>query len=191
MTQVLLLGDSIRLNYQPLVKRALEGEFAVSGPEENGESSRFMLKNVQRWLDASRPDVVHLNCGLHDLRHDGGGGPQVPVGEYQDNLRHIFDLVRRGTTARLVWATITPVDEERHARNKESRRYADEVRRYNAAALELVDEFKLQVNDLYAAVTSRGASDFLGEDGVHVTPAGYTLLAEEVCRSIRSAAGSH
>ena len=36
MKQILLLGDSLRMGYQPFVAKKLEGKAQVSGPEENG-----------------------------------------------------------------------------------------------------------------------------------------------------------
>ena len=34
--QVMLLGDSLRMGYQSVVSRILDGKAVVSGPEENG-----------------------------------------------------------------------------------------------------------------------------------------------------------
>ncbi|WP_257968099.1 hypothetical protein [Peribacillus deserti] len=37
MKKVLLLGDSIRMGYEPFVREALEGKAEVTAPEENAD----------------------------------------------------------------------------------------------------------------------------------------------------------
>ena len=62
--------------------------------------------------------MVHLNCGLHDLkRSKETGAYQVPLAQYEANLRR-----DRGApadvepAAALVFATTTPILDDRHAR---------------------------------------------------------------------------
>jgi len=65
--RVVLIGDSIRMGYQAVVQRELEGIAQVSGPEQNGGTSGHVLANLEAWVLAQgpAPDVVHLTCGLH------------------------------------------------------------------------------------------------------------------------------
>ncbi len=65
MKNVLLLGDSIRLLYEPLVKEKLKGKADVYGPEENGRWSGYTLNSLRFWLlYMPKPDIVHWNNGL-------------------------------------------------------------------------------------------------------------------------------
>src|SRR5262245_8680363 len=77
--QVLLLGDSIRLGYAPIVTKKLEGVAEVFSFPENGGDSASTLKQLEAWaheekLSLRAPPVplpaliVHFNCGLHDLK---------------------------------------------------------------------------------------------------------------------------
>src|SRR5262245_56673006 len=69
LPKVLLIGDSIRLGYAPLVAKKLAGVAeVVSLPEPIGDTT-VVLKNLDAWL-AGKPAVVHVNSGLHDLKVD-------------------------------------------------------------------------------------------------------------------------
>src|SRR5215213_5814160 len=71
LPRVVLLGDSIRLGYAPLVAKKLEGVAVVVHPGmENCADTPTTLKGLDRWLGDVRPAVVHFNCGLHDLKLD-------------------------------------------------------------------------------------------------------------------------
>ena len=67
MTNVLLIGDSIRMFYAEEVKRQLGEEYAVYTPEENCRFSSYVLNNLRRWLPLFPvPDIIHFNAGLWD-----------------------------------------------------------------------------------------------------------------------------
>src|SRR5437899_9672601 len=70
LPRVLLLGDSIRLGYAPLVAKKLAGKAEVIGPKENGGDTANTLKLLDQWLADGKPLIVHFNCGLHDLKFD-------------------------------------------------------------------------------------------------------------------------
>ena len=66
---VLLLGDSIRIGYAPLVAKKLDGLATVVHPgAENGGGTTVTLKNLAEWVGDRKPAVVHWNNGLHDLK---------------------------------------------------------------------------------------------------------------------------
>lgn len=67
--KLMLIGDSIRMHYGPWVARELAPDLDVWGPSENCGNSASVLAHIDEWLADQRPDVVHLSCGLHDLRH--------------------------------------------------------------------------------------------------------------------------
>ena len=180
-TSVTLIGDSIRLHYQPLVAERLAGLARVSGPLDNCRSSAVILDNLDAWAIAAQPQIIHLNCGAHDIRHDGDADqPLVPLSAYAANLEAIFQRLRRETAATLVWATITPINEAHHQAMRDSRRYAADVTAYNAVALAIAGRHGAIIDDLPGAVRAAGPDRLLKPDGLHFTATGSAFLAERV-----------
>jgi lysophospholipase L1-like esterase len=183
---VILLGDSIRMGYQPYVRQELGDTFDVSGPAENCATSRNLLANLDRWALASSASIIHLNAGLHDLRYDPGqDAPVISIGEYEANVRAILGRLRERTDARLIWATTTPVHEKLHEEHKLSRRRESDVASYNAIATAIARELGVEVDDLCAAVLAHGADALWSQDGVHFTESGSRFLGAQVARAIR------
>ena len=66
MKNILLLGDSIRQNYQEYVKECLQGMADVYYPNDNGRFCQYTLRYLHEWIGAlSRHgeitfDVVHF-----------------------------------------------------------------------------------------------------------------------------------
>ncbi len=182
LPKIVLIGDSIRGGYGPRVAQLLQGKARVVSPEPNGGDSGNVLKALDVWLAQEKPDIVHFNCGLHDLKvSKENGRHQVELPEYEANLRLIVARLRRETSATLVFANTTPIIDERHARRGATfdRRETD-VQRYNAAALDVMRASGVAVNDLHAMVSQAGVDRMIGSDGTHYTPAGYERLAEAV-----------
>jgi lysophospholipase L1-like esterase len=191
MKRVVLIGDSIRMGYEPIVRELLAGRAEVWGPEENGGPSTRVLENLKAWALSRRPDVVHLNCGLHDLKHPPNpslgpdrGEPATPIGEYTENVRKILSALKALPTTRVIWATTTPVHEVRHRRNPDFWRYMDDVTAYNAEAGKAARSLGVEIHDLFALVMESGRDELLKPDGVHYTPEGCRLLAERVAARV-------
>src|SRR5918912_728842 len=142
LPRVMLVGDSIRLGYAPRVAARLAGKAIVVSPPENGGDSANVLAHLDEWVLRERPDVVHLNCGLHDLkRSKADRRHQVELDRYAENLRRIVARIRDGSDAALVFADTTPILDERHARRgTDFDRTEAAVRRYNAAAVAVMTE---------------------------------------------------
>jgi len=181
MKSIVLIGDSIRIGYQDTVKRELAGRADVWGPEENGGTSRNVLMHLSDWVIARSPDIVHLNCGLHDLRREpGSSGTFVPVEEYGKNLRNIFRTVRDSLDTVLIFALTTPVNQEDHHTNKPFDRFETDVNLFNRKALEVSQEYGIPVNNLFNVIEGKGTESCLMPDGVHFTDEGYSLLGRAV-----------
>ncbi len=185
---VVLIGDSIRLGYQPVVARRLDAAARVWGPEENCGSTRAVVANLDEWiLRRLEPGaVVHLNAGLHDLRRPPGtsGRPAVPIPEYVANLRTIVGSVTRIAKVTLVLATTTPVDDLRHGSGRRPERHEADVVDYNAALRRVADELGVTVDDLYAVV-DLDRERLLGADGVHLSHVGNTRVGDAVATELR------
>ena len=183
MKRVLRLGDSIRLGYQPFVAAALGGRAVVDGPPENCESSRVLRSKLRVWVP-DRPDIVHVNCGLHDVRYDPGAEhTNVDIGEYQENVEAILHDLEALGVERIVWASTTPVNDARND-PQASRRWNEDIDRYDLVARTIAERCGAAYDDLNGAVRSRGATDLLHEDGVHFTQPGYEFLASKVVDAV-------
>jgi lysophospholipase L1-like esterase len=187
---VVLVGDSIRLGYAPLVAERLKGVAEVVSPEENGGDTGNVLKHLDEWVIRRNPAVVHFNVGLHDLKTDPKtGAKQVGLDAYKKNLAEIVRRLDRETSALLIFATTTPVIDDRHkARGAGFDRFEADVAAYNRAAREVLPRSGLvAVDDLHALAGSLGPETAIGRDGVHFTPEGSKALAEQVSRTILAA----
>lgn len=182
LPRVLLVGDSIRLGYAPGVAQRLSGKAIVISLPENGGDSANVLAHLDEWILQQKPDVVHLNCGLHDLRRaKKDGRHQVELDRYTENLRRIVARIRERTDAALVFADTTPIVDDRHAkRGDDYDRTEADVRRYNAVAIKVMGELGVPVHDLHWVVEQGGPETMLGTDGTHYTAAGSDRLAEAV-----------
>lgn len=184
--KVVLIGDSIRLGYAPLVQKKLEGKATIISPAQNGFDSKNVLARLDEWVVRENPALVHLNCGLHDLKFDKAKKQhQVPLDQYEKNLRSIVERIRKDTSAVLVFATTTPIHDERHAKRKANfDRFEADVLKYNAVAEKVMCEQKVPLNDLHALVIKVGMERMLSNDGTHYTKDANQVLASAVADSI-------
>ncbi len=191
LPRVVLIGDSIRMGYQAVVKKALEGKAQIWAPEDNCRYAAYTLEHLDEWVSSRRPDVVHLNVGLHDMYlMENTGLPRTSLEDYAKNLRKIFERIRRETSAVLIFALTTPVHEQwqevSEGYGRVVRREAD-VARYNRLARQLATEFSLPVNDLSRVVSAVGKEKLMTKDGVHFNPKGNDRLGNAVAAQIRDA----
>lgn len=188
--RVILLGDSIRMNYQAAAKKELEGRAVVWSPKENCAHTAHTLANLDRWLKEAggKPEVVHINVGLHDMFLNAKTGKtRHTLKTYDKNLRAIFRRLKERTDAKVVFALTTAVLEDRQAVSKGYgrvvRRNAD-VDRFNARAREIAAEMGVEINDLNAFMMRKGVSKILRDDGIHLSPEGCSMLGREVAAQI-------
>lgn len=189
LPKIVLVGDSISGGYGPLVAKRLEGKAVIVRPPSSGGDSSMVLQNLEAWLVREKPAVVHLNCGLHDLKFAKETKKhQVELAQYEANLRKIAARLKQVTGTAFVFANTTPIIDERHAqRGANFDRFEADVRRYNAVATSVMHEAGVPVHDLHWAVQQAGAATLLGKDGTHYTPAGYERLAEAVADTVMRA----
>jgi len=186
MKKVVLVGDSIRMGYQKFVEQELTDVAEFANPEQNGGNSENVLANLDDWVLALRPDIIHLNCGLHDIKKPfDTGEPAVPLGQYQANVEKIFRRVLDETDCKLVWAKTTPVNQDWHHERKGFDRFEADVDAYNAAAAEVAESLGVPINDLFQCVMDAGREELLSPDGVHFTEEGSRLLGKRVAECIR------
>jgi len=186
---VVLIGDSIRRGYAPVVADRLKGLAEVVSPPEDGGDSRDLLEHLDEWVVRRKPAVVHFNAGLHDLGTDPKTGEtRVGLDAYRKNLTEIVRRLESQTAARLIFATTTPVLDARHGEKQDDLCREADVVAYNREARAVVARSPVvAVDDLHGLAERLGPSTALGDDGVHFTEAAYKALGEQVARSVRAA----
>ena len=182
--KIVLVGDSIRMGYQPMVAQKVGSRAEVWGPAENCRHSLVHRESLQAWAFDSRPDVYHFNCGIHDLVLFDGG-PRFTLRGYVRNLRILVRRLKRASGVRLIWAATTPMMVPRDGVTpmRDSRLDPDVIR-YNEAALKVVRAAGIEVDDLYQAVLDAGVEKCLADDKVHMSPFGNDVLSDAVVRCI-------
>jgi lysophospholipase L1-like esterase len=183
---VALVGDSIRLFSEPFVRRCLPARFKLRSPADNCRSSRNVAARIQDWVPPGTVDIVHLNCGLHDIRQDPGQRRSVTSPEeYVANLRHVFAYLA-DTGASVIWATSTPVRESAHGGIDSPRWYPADLVAYNRRSVELALGFGFRINDLHGRLSGAAMGGLLMPDGVHFNPAGNALIGQHVAAAIQA-----
>lgn len=179
LPRVLIIGDSISMGYTKPVQTLLADVADVQRIPENGGPTINGLAHMDQWLATGKWDVIHFNFGLHDLKIMPDGKHQVEVEQYAANLKIIVQRLQ-GTSAKLIWATTTPVP----AGKLTPPRIPGDVAIYNAAALPVMEANHVAIDDLYAFALPRLA-EIQQPENVHYIEAGYEALAKQVAGSIR------
>ncbi len=167
LPRVLVVGDSISMNYHNSAKAALAGKANYYRVEGNGGPSDRGVSCMELWLgDYTQKglhwDVIQFNHGLHDLKQPYNSGDktwgdhQVSIEDYKKNLEKEIEIMKR-TGATLIWCSTTPVPNSNkgpYARRK------GESQVFNKAALEVISKYpEIQVNDLHKTISESNAFD--------------------------------
>ena len=85
--------------------KRLAGKAVVINPPASGGDSANVLRNLEAWLVREQPAVVHLNCGLHDLKFSRKDQKhQVELAQYEANLRQILARLKQETAEGIISA---------------------------------------------------------------------------------------
>lgn len=196
MKKVILLGDSIRVGYQPFVTEKLKGWAEVWAPETNCRHSRFTRENLAEWALDKPADIIHVNVGLHDMSRFDKQAPegtkledvptQIPFDEYKNNVRYILETLVNETSAKVIWRTTTPSLLERQiAIGKSPKRLASDVPKFNVASIEIARNVGVPIHDMYHQIMGAGVEDLLGADGIHYPAESNEKLADWVITELR------
>jgi lysophospholipase L1-like esterase len=198
--EVFVIGDSISIQYGPYLEAALGDDFRYarkSGEEEalkdldhpqgaNGGDSSMVLDYVKTMMNDEKfqPDLLLLNCGLHDIKSDSETGEkQVPLDQYRENILNIIGLLAQ-RDIRFAWIRTTPVDDEQHnSRSGGFHRHADDLREYNAAADAIMASVGAPVIDLHGFTETLGENLFC--DHVHFNDSVRKSQGEYIAQCIK------
>ncbi|UCD38477.1 MAG: hypothetical protein JSW54_03090, partial [Fidelibacterota bacterium] len=187
LKKIILVGDSIRMHYQEIVRRELAGRAEVTWPDENGESSEKVLRHIEEWVLPHTPDIIQVNCGLHDLKRKfDAHQPAFTMDQYRSNVHSIMSWLVEQTQSVVIWAATTPVIQAWHRDTKGFDRLEADVIAFNRAAAEVAAELGVVINNLYSVVIEAGPERYLRPDGVHFNDAGNILLGKAVAGFLKS-----
>lgn len=192
LPRVLLLGDSISIGYTETARKELGGVAEVFRPKVNCQHTGYGLAEVRGWLGTDRWDVIHFNFGIWDTHYLDAKGKLVRYEvtnalaegvhvrhtpeQYRENLGKLLEVLK-GTGAKLVWASTTPI------MNRVGERF-EAIPKLNEVAATLMAERGVPVDDLYGFVLPRVA-EWQGPDQCHFNSAGNAALGKQVADSIR------
>lgn len=182
--KIVLIGDSIRQTYQPLVANKLRGRADVWGPWGNCRHSLWALDHFNDWVADQKPDILHFNFGLHDADIMYDGQFQILPEQYRLCLSR-FIKKAKDLGPKLIWATSTPCYKPQENLPISRWPKMTEVDDYNAAALGIVKDQGLAVNDLHQVIMDNDYTKCLKPDGCHMTEFGNQILCDAVVKAIR------
>ena len=205
MKNVILVGDSIRLGYQDMVKEMLGDEVHVFSPDENCRYTKYALWGMWNWMErwgSPRIDVIHWNTGIWDLhRCTTDGEVFTPLYEYIEVNRRLANQMKSYSN-NLIWATIIPGGKALDGRARQNAlintdasapkvfladttdKWNADVRLYNAAVSAMLRESGVHIDDHYGALVNN-TDLYISADGIHPTPEGYQVLAKRTVEEIR------
>lgn len=191
MKNIYLIGDSIcygagnSTGYGVVVKKRLEGIANVLAPDDNCRFAQYTLRYLFDWaqtVDCDSIDIVHWNNGLWDVLRLNGDEPLSPPEIYVYMLKRVHNvLIRTFKNAKIIFATSTVVIEE--MASPDFFRYNREIKQYNRDAARLMDELRVEVNDLYEV--SRPLGREYHADWVHYNDLGSDILADAVIKKLK------
>ena len=201
MKSVMLIGDSIRLNYQSVVEKELADKYTVWAPVENCRFAKYTLNELKRYkvafskdkiekideaeltptVDETQnliyPDIIHWNNGLWDtgIAYEEDG-PFTTIDDYIRDMSKILRELRK-MTDKIIFATITPVKPGTHQRN-------DIIQEYNKRIIEFMKSENVLINDL-GALVSENVDEYISEDKIHLSEKGKEVCGKAVAQFIQ------
>jgi hypothetical protein len=180
-----IMGDSISLQYRGYLRGHLQKHFRCTREGEetqalknldvpsgsNAGDSGSVLTRMKILLGQSRlkPDVVLLNCGLHDIKVDPASGKiNVPAQSYRSNLEQIVKCAA-AAKVQLIWVRTTHSVDAIHNKKKGPgfQRFAKDGLRYNRVADEVMWANGIPIVDLNSFTRGLGEDAEIFCDHVH------------------------
>lgn len=176
MPRVLLIGNSITRAYYPQVEENLQGmAYTARLTTSKSLGDPAFIDEIELIMTHTHFDVVHFNNGLH-----GGGYTEQ---EYERAIPEMIVAIKQySPEAKLVWASSTPI--RRGEQMEEFDPHTERIKERNRIALEVIREYDIVYNDLFAIVEDH-PEYYVSGDGVHLIEEGTTALAERVSEVLR------
>jgi len=180
LPRVLLIGDSISIGYTLPTRAILVGKANVHRPPTNCGNTTRCLRYIDQWLGDGHWDVIHFNFGIHDIKCPKRDGVnETHIDQYKKNLQDVVARLTK-TGATLTWCSTTQSPEAVCGAP------AEDFVTYNAAAKKIMEENKIQINDLYSFSLPR-LKEIQIPVNSHFHAKGSKLLAGQVAAAIQKA----
>ena len=170
---IVLLGDSIRMNYQERATYYIGDKANVYAPAENCRWSGFTLNSLNNWFGSfpADIDVVHWNNGIWDaILSPEGGRSFSTVETYMDYMSRTLKYLRNRNVKKIIFATTTPIVNPEANAN---------INMFNAVITDFMRKEGVIINDLNALVNS-DFGKYIADDEVHLTPEGMDACGKAV-----------
>ena len=177
--KILLLGDSIRMNYGMEVEKYFKDKkYDFYQPLDNCRFTKYFLRMLFDESDIYKDaDVIHFNVGHWDLCQLFDDKKTFSsIDEYKENLIRIVKILLK-ITPHIIFATTTPVRIENPYNDN---KVIDE---FNKAAVEIMRDYNIKINDLNALLCEN-INDYIDEDCIHLSKKGIKKCSEKVIRMI-------
>lgn len=192
--KVFVVGDSISIQYGPYLEKYLNGKADYDRKNDtpgqkaeanldyptgaNGGDSKMVLAYLKTKVAEPdfRPNVLLLNCGLHDIKFDPKTQThQVDSASYRQNLHAIYALLKKHKIP-IIWASSTAVVDSIHnSRSTAFHRYTKDLEAYNRIADEVWHKHKVPVIDLNEFTRNLPGNNYI--DHVHYNESTRALQA--------------
>lgn len=194
---IVVWGDSIAASGWPeLVERTFNVALNTGRPIKvtnkgvGGMSAAAARSQFDQAIAPHAPDLVIIQFGLNDQRHDGSRGalPLSTVDEFEEHLTEMVRACRDEIKAKVV---VLGNHKTRRLHGMPTGLTYDETRaRYSEAAKRAAKNMNVRYRDMAAAFEEAGEphTAIVSEDGVHLSPFGLqayaAVVADEVMRVI-------
>ena len=188
LPRVLLIGDSISGGYAGPVTAMLRGK-AIVRRASNGGTTLKGLEELDKILGDGPWDVIHFNWGLHDMTWQFRMKPEDRgIDKYEERLEKLVARLKK-TDAKLIWGTTTPWCPEVYQYivdrfNRKLRLAGAEQRKWQEAALRVMKQHEIQVNDLYALLLPELNKYLKRPDDIHFNAEGSKTLGKRIAEVI-------
>jgi amidase len=170
LPRVMLIGDSITRGYYTGVEEKLKGKAYVARfTTSKAIGDPALLAEIGTFLSQQQFAAVHFNIGMH--------GWAYTEAEYKRHFPALIEAIRKAApSAKLIWASTTPVRKDREGGFSNARILAR-----NRIAKEIAGAAGISLNDLHAAMSG---TSLLFSDDVHFTKDGSAILAAQVAAEL-------
>ena len=157
----------------------------------SGRNTRNALQLLDKEILPLKPQHVIVYFGMNDAMNSGN---LLGLADYEANLQAIVKKLSDNGAKTVALVTINPVIEEyvqaRHPKHPQKEHLQAYLATYDQAVRSIAQEGKLPLIDLRAIIETNGGAVISekclirceqnggGKDGVHLTPAAYTLLGK-------------
>ena len=174
--RVVVIGDSISCGYRNKINEIANGRYFVDGigTSKGVDNPSFPALIDYFMAQTKNVKVISINNGLH--------GWHLNEDEYEVHFTKLVDYIsNKFEGVKLIMVTTTPTFHYEYAEDYPDN--LDRITERNKRALKIAEKYNMTVCDLFAVVIDKPEAYLPG--GVHFTPDGYKILAEE-CHKVIS-----